>query len=251
MRRTPHAFSATIPAPTGNLRLWLRVLSAAALALCLGAATWGCEEFTTEGDVSDDTINGRNAVQADEPAANAESGSNTSNASDSKSDTRTADTGGNGGSSGSGSATDTSSGTSGGGYNTSGAIGAISWKGKNISSWPITTTLRASVSGGNVTLSYDKKNSWPVVDGVCGNCWAIVNINGKWYAGTFEYLRPGQTSKPSYTLDGSNGDHFKVSPLSSWRPQHGEVFGLMVSGLCRGGLSNVQERSNICVVRWP
>lgn len=100
-------------------------------------------------------------------------------------------------------------------------------------------------------MNYNKANVWPAVDGVVANCWAIVNINGKWYAGTFEFLRPGQTSKPTSVLDGSGGQHFKKSPLTSWRPHSGERFGLMVSGLCRGSSRNVSERSNIVVVTWP
>ena len=201
-----------------------------------------CEDSTDDSRISDDDLHGRspldivasdpfrtNSVQnAAAPAA--------------ASDTSTAK------------AKDASSSAIADTYNTATEIGAISWKGKNaskVASWPVTTTLNASVSGSTVSLSYDKAKDWPSVDGVCANAWAIVNINGKWYAGTFEYLRSGQTSKPSYTLDGSHGDHFKVSPLSSWRPHSGEVFGLMVSGLCRNGLSNVEERSNICIVRWP
>ena len=46
------------------------------------------------------------------------------------------------------------------------------------------------------------------------------------------------------------GDHIKVAPLSSWEPRPGERMGLMVSGLARGGLSNVKERSNVSMVTW-
>ena len=136
-------------------------------------------------------------------------------------------------------------------YNASTNIGAIVWKGKNVSAWPVTTTLCASITGGMVKLSYGKARNWPAVNGSCANAWAIVNIDGTWYAGTFETLRPGQTEKHAYTLDGSRGDYFHAQPLSSWRPRSGEVFGLMVSGLCRDADKNVQERSNICMVRWP
>lgn len=140
---------------------------------------------------------------------------------------------------------------SGASCNASTEIDTITWKGKNVSAWPVTTTLRASVSGGMVHLGYGKLHVWPENKGVCATAWAIVNIDGKWYAGTFENLRPGQIDKGAYVLDGSHGDYFKVEPLSSWRPQPGEVFGLMVSGLCRGPYTNVQERSNICMVSWP
>ena len=80
---------------------------------------------------------------------------------------------------------------------------------------------------------------------------SIVKIDGTWYAGTFEWLRKGQTSKPVGVLDGSKGDHFEVSPLSSWKPKSGEEFYLMVSGHARTASRNVKERSQPVKVRWP
>ena len=127
----------------------------------------------------------------------------------------------------------------------------IKWLNVDVSNWAQTASLNASVRGGTINMPYDKAKVWPARDGVNANCWAIVNIGGTWYAATFEYLRSGQTAKPTAVLDGSKGDHFKVSPLSSWRPSSGERFGIMVSGLARGGLRNVQERSNISMVTWP
>ena len=79
----------------------------------------------------------------------------------------------------------------------------------------------------------------------------FVNLNGQWYAATFEWLRQGQTSKPKGVLDGSMGDHIKVPPLNRWRPRSGERIGLMVSGLARTKMRNVQERSNVSMVTWP
>ena len=123
----------------------------------------------------------------------------------------------------------------------------------DITGWAETATLNAQVGGGSISMPYSKSRVWPGVDGVNANPWAIVNINGQWYAGTFEYLRAGQTSKPMGVLSktGGFGDHFKVAPLSSWTPRSGERFGLMVSGLARGSLRNVKERSNISMVTWP
>ena len=120
----------------------------------------------------------------------------------------------------------------------------------DVSSWPETASLHASVSGsGNVSIPYSKANVWPGVDGVNANPWVFVNLGGQWYAATWEYLRVGQTSK---SMGGKSwGGHIKVSPLSSWEPSSGERFGLMVSGLVRGGLSNVKERSNVSMVTWP
>jgi len=134
--------------------------------------------------------------------------------------------------------------------------GPIKWLNPvgDISGWAQTATLQAHVGGGSINMHYDKSRVWPARDGVNATPWAIVNVNGQWYAATFEYLRVGQMAKPMGVLSqtGGMGDHFKVPPLSSWRPRSGERFGLMVSGLARGtSLRNVQERSNICMVTWP
>lgn len=217
-----------------------------------------CEDLSDEDGFTDEELNGYNQQQgeiADSNAATSSSPTSTESSSAeqaSSGSNQSADASKSSGSSGSGESTSGSSDSSATrDYNTSTEIGPIIWKGKNVSGWPETTTLRASISGDKVKLNYGKAREWPAVNGSCANAWAIVNIDGNWYAGTFEWLRPGQTEKEAYTLDGSHGDHFKAQPLSSWRPRSGEVFGLMVSGLCRDGNRNVQERSNICMVRWP
>ena len=121
----------------------------------------------------------------------------------------------------------------------------------DVSAWPATAKLSASVSGGQIRMPYDKAKAWPGIDGINANPWVIVNLDGQWYAATFEWLRVGQTSKPVGVLDGSKGDHIKVSPLNRWRPRSGERIGLMVSGLARAQTRNVKERSNVSWVVWP
>ena len=125
------------------------------------------------------------------------------------------------------------------------------WLHHDVSAWPVTAKLDASVAGGTINMPYSKAKEWPAVDGVNANPWVIVNREGQWYAATFEWLRHGQTSKPVGVLDGSKGDHIKVSPLNEWRPKSGERIGLMVSGLARAQSRNVRERSNVCWVDWP
>lgn len=127
----------------------------------------------------------------------------------------------------------------------------VKWLYPDVSAWPATATLSAGISGGQIRLDYDKARAWPTVDDVVANCWVFYFIDGAWYAGTFEYLRPGQISKPLGTLDGSLGDHVKREPMSGYLPASGDPVGLMVSGLCRGGLSNVKERSNLVWTTWP
>ena len=118
-----------------------------------------------------------------------------------------------------------------------------------MSGWAQTASLSASVGGGTISMPYSKARIWPAMDGVNANPWVIVNLNGQWYAATFEWLRHGQTAKPMSVLSG--GGHIKVAPLSSWRPRSGERIGLMVSGLARTTMRNVKERSNVVMVTWP
>ena len=129
--------------------------------------------------------------------------------------------------------------------------GTVKFLHANVSDWAVTASLSASVSGSSINMPYSKSKVWPAVDGVNANPWVFANIGGQWYAGTFEWFRYGQTSKPKGVLDGSMGDHIKVSPMSGWRPSSGERIGLMVSGLARTSMRNVQERSNVVMVTWP
>lgn len=134
----------------------------------------------------------------------------------------------------------------------------VQWLHANVRDWPTTAQMTASISGGQIRFPYDKANSWPVATsgvekGTNANVWAIPQINGRWYAATWEWLRQGQTSKPMWVLDKSTGkgDHFKVAPLNNWRPRSGERFYIMVSGHARASGRNVQERSNPAEVIWP
>ncbi len=148
------------------------------------------------------------------------------------------------------STTDASGDTGGGGW-PSEIDGPIQWLHTDVSGWAVTASLSASVSGSTISMPYSKAKVWHAVGGLNANPWAIVKVNGQWYAGTFEYFRYGQTSKPVGVLNGKLGDHFKVSPLNRWRPSSGERFGIMISGLARASSRNVKERSNVSMVTWP
>jgi hypothetical protein len=128
----------------------------------------------------------------------------------------------------------------------------ITWLHPNVSNWTVTTTLNASVTGNRITLDYDKAGVWPGRDeagtNVNANPWVIAEIDGKWYAGTWEWMRTGQTVKNNVV----RGDHVKRAPMSGdWKPQSGQRYGLMVSGLIRGQTRNVSERSKVVWVEWP
>lgn len=135
-------------------------------------------------------------------------------------------------------------------------LSSVKWLHANVRDWEATAKLTASIDSRNINFPYDKADVWPVGasgvgKGTVGNVWAIVKVGGVWYAGTWEWLRKGQTSKPVGCLNGAKGDHFKVSPLSKWRPKSGEQFYLMVSGHARTADRNIKERSNPVKVTWP
>ena len=132
-------------------------------------------------------------------------------------------------------------------------LGNVTWLHENVSGWAQTANLSSvNVNGGSITLNYDKANSWPGRNAgganVNANPWIFVYLDGRWYAGTWEWLRTGQTTKSTRAV---NGDHIKKAPLNNFVPRSGEVYGFMVSGLARDSTRNVQERSNIVMVRWP
>lgn len=118
----------------------------------------------------------------------------------------------------------------------------------DVSGWPVTSSLSVSIGGGSVNMPYDKANVWPARGGVNANPWIIVNVDGQWTAATFEWLRTGQTSKPTKVVA---GDHIKKPPLNNFRPQSGVSYGWMVSSLARDGTRTVNERTNIVMATWP
>lgn len=126
--------------------------------------------------------------------------------------------------------------------------GSIRYLHANVSGWPVTSSLRVSISGSTVSMPYDKANVWPAVGGLNANPWVIVNLNGQWTAGTFEWFRKGQTSKPTRVVEGG---HIKKSPLNNFRPVSGETYGWMVTSLARDSKRTVNQRTNIVMARWP
>ncbi|PIP86343.1 hypothetical protein COV42_01955 [Candidatus Campbellbacteria bacterium CG11_big_fil_rev_8_21_14_0_20_44_21] len=137
----------------------------------------------------------------------------------------------------------------------------VVWLHTNISAWKEASKLNKSnisIKEGEICLDHTKKGLWPEKDGVEGNPWVLASIEGKWYAGTYEWLRPGQVCKelssnpPASTVKELIGPHVKASPLQNWKPRKGELVGFMVSALARdGSLRNVQERTNAVFIEWP
>ena len=130
----------------------------------------------------------------------------------------------------------------------------VTWLHTDVSGWTQTATLTARVTSSTVELNYNKANTWPGVvmtaNPLNANPWIFVRKSdgSGWYAATWEWLKVGQTSKARSSV---NGSHIKVSPLNTFEPVPGEWYGFMVSGLARSSTRNVQERSNVVMIKWP
>jgi len=137
-------------------------------------------------------------------------------------------------------------------------LAQVNWLNANVRYWPATATITgAKIGNRSISSPYDKANVWPAMPGDAKKCnanpWAIVKVNGEWYACTYEWLAKGSTTRPMSVLDrsGGKGDHFKRAPLSSWIPHSGESFYVMVSTPARDTRRTVNERSNPVKVTWP
>jgi hypothetical protein len=119
-----------------------------------------------------------------------------------------------------------------------------------VSDWAETAHLTVRLTSSSIILDYDKANVWPPNGDVVANPWIFVpKENGPgWYAATFEWMRPGQTSK---NISSVSGSHIKQAPLQDFAPVPGVWYGFMVSGLCRDSRRNVYERSNVYMLQWP
>ena len=131
----------------------------------------------------------------------------------------------------------------------------VVWVDADISSFEETSVLDARVSGGTITVSHSKRNSWPLTrrfsssENVNANVWGCVQLNEIWHCGTWEFLRRGVTTRSTSAFGGRG--HFR-SPIGTFRPRNGEIYGFMVSGVHRDGFTpiNVRERSNVVLWKW-
>ncbi len=141
-------------------------------------------------------------------------------------------------------------------------LSTVEWLHHDVSDWPETSTITGveidDDTSGRICIEHTKRRDWPGVRGVvsvvvAGNPWVFAQVDGQWYAATYEWLRPRQECKlvgktPSREL----GPHIKRPPLDRWVPQPGERVGFMVSTPARTGPRGpLQERSNIEFVVWP
>ena len=134
-------------------------------------------------------------------------------------------------------------------------INNVIWSHTDVSTWPVTSELTSvEFRGGQICLDFDKTNDWKTFIGGSSpfNATPIViaKVNGRYYAGTYQWFRPswwgpGQTCKPISNV-------WQNSRIPGWRPRSGETVGFMVSTPSRAGVPTRQtERTNIVWIQWP
>ena len=122
----------------------------------------------------------------------------------------------------------------------------------NVSKWPETSVLSGvSISENRTNAKHSKSGEWPPYEeggnSLDSSLWIFVEIEGVWYASTFEYLRPQQYTKglgyrliPTWT---------KQRPINTFDLRKGDKVQVMASGLARrSNVKNVKERSNFVEV---
>jgi hypothetical protein len=129
----------------------------------------------------------------------------------------------------------------------------------NFATWPATSTVtNYSTSSSQICIYHTMLGKWPTVAFfgdpstlIEGNQWYFAYINGKWYGGAGEWLRPGQACKG---FAGGPNEFYNPSqePLHSWIPQNGDQVGLADSTPARAwpNMATLNQRTNIVVVTW-
>ena len=132
----------------------------------------------------------------------------------------------------------------------------------NVTNWKVTDQITGvSQDGrtGDMCVTHTKSGIWPTTDflgdpntQVEGNQWYLANINGQWYAGAGEWLRPGQICKGGQYTEQIGPDGSWGGPMDTWQPKPGELVGYMVTTPARAypDYRTLDERSNIMLVPW-
>ena len=112
---------------------------------------------------------------------------------------------------------------------------------------------RDNFGGEMVNLFNSQRSVWPSILGCCNaNAWLVVNVDGTWFAGTWEFMRVGQVTKSTLALVGPR--HLRFPPLADFRPVNGEIYGFFNSCIVRNGItpnvSNCQERTEIALFQF-
>ena len=125
----------------------------------------------------------------------------------------------------------------------------------NPTNFPVNATVTSATVSGNhhINMSFTRPR-YQAENGIDANVWVFGNVNGQWYAATFEWVRVGATGwNKDLEATGSQAPFVQTeaSPLNSWRPVEGETVYFMVSSICRGGArSGARGRSEPFKATW-
>lgn len=133
----------------------------------------------------------------------------------------------------------------------------------NVSSWPETNRIisvdQDGGGDGPMCIDHTKRGLWPTTpflgdpnNHIEGNQWYFARINGQWYAGAGEWLRPGQLCKSGQLTTQIGPDGTWGGPMDTWVPRIGELVGYMVTTPARAypDMKTLDERSNVVVLPW-
>ncbi len=132
----------------------------------------------------------------------------------------------------------------------------------NITNWKVTdqiTSIDQDGADGHMCINHIKSGVWPTTDffgdpntQVEGNQWYMAFINGVWYAGAGEYLRPSQVCKAGQYTEAIGPDGTWGGPMDTWQPKPGELVGYMISTPARNypDSKTVDERSPVVLQPW-
>jgi hypothetical protein len=132
----------------------------------------------------------------------------------------------------------------------------------NVSNWKLTDhiiSVDQDGNSGNMCINHTKAGLWPTSDflgdpsvQVEANQWYFAYINGQWYGGAGEWLKPGQICKSGQMSESIGPDGTWDGPMDTWRPQAGELVGYMITTPARSypDMHTLDERSDIVVQPW-
>lgn len=133
---------------------------------------------------------------------------------------------------------------------------------EEVKTWPVRSTMtlcRPERHSNTVAVSYDAGTRWPNInekDKVNANVHLIIEKDGRYYGGTWEWLRRETvTAIWNRHLEvpfDEIGRQCQFGPLEKHKMRRGDKCWMMVSTICRGGKrSGVKERTQIVEVIWP